>query len=186
MNKNIVEIIKNGGVGVLPTDTLYGLVGSAFSKKAVDKIYDLKSRSERKSLIILISSIDDLKDFGVEINEKAKIFMKKFWPGKVSIVLPFHNNKLYYLDKMGGTLAFRLPKKKDLIKIIKETGPIVAPSANPEGATPANNISEARIYFDDRIDFYVDGGEIYSESSTLVKIDGEKIEVLREGAVKIV
>ncbi|MBA4319011.1 MAG: threonylcarbamoyl-AMP synthase [Flavobacterium sp.] len=186
MSKNIVEIIKKDGVGVLPTDTLYGLVGSAFSKKAVEKIYDLKSRSERKSLIILISSIDDLKLFGVELTDSAKKFMKKYWPGKVSIVLPFKNNKLFYLDKMGGTLAFRFPKKGDLISLIREAGPIVAPSANPEGRAPAKNIDEAKMYFDGRIDFYVDGGKIDSEPSTLVKIVGDKIEVLREGAVKVV
>jgi L-threonylcarbamoyladenylate synthase len=186
MDRKISEIIKKGGVGVLPTDTLYGIVGSAFSKIAVDKIYDLKSRSERKSLIILISSIDDLKKFGVEITETAEKFIKKYWPGKVSIVFPFHNPKLFYLDKMNGTLAFRLPKKGDLINLIKETGPLVAPSANPEGVTPAEDIDEARAYFDDKIDFYVDGGKIESEPSTLVKIDGDKIEILREGATKIV
>lgn len=185
MENKISEIIKRGGIGVLPTDTLYGLVGSAFSKEAVDKVYDLKSRSERKSLIILISSIDDLKEFGVEVTREAKKFMKKFWPGKVSIVLPFNNIKFSYLDKMGGTLAFRLPKKNDLVNLIKETGPIVAPSANPEGLAPAKDIDEARVFFDDRIDFYVDGGKIESEPSTLVKIVGDKIEVLREGAVKI-
>jgi len=173
-------------VGVLPTDTLYGLVGSVFSKRAVDNIYNLKSRSEKKSLIILISSIDDLKKFGVEITEKTRKFMEKVWPGKVSIVLHFKNNRLYYLDKMGGTLAFRVPDKKDLISLLKETGPIVAPSANPEGVVPAKNIKEAKKYFGSRIDFYVDGGEIFSEPSTIVKIEGDKIEIVREGAVKIV
>lgn len=186
MDQKISEIIKRNGVGILPTDTLYGLVGSAFSKEAVDRIYDLKSRSEKKSLIILISSIDDLKKFGVELTDTSKKFIKKFWPGKVSIVLPFDNKKLFYLDKMNGTLAFRLPKKGDLINLIKETGPIVAPSANPEGLAPAKDTDEARIYFDDRIDFYVDGGKLESEPSTLVKIDGDKIEILREGAVRIV
>jgi tRNA A37 threonylcarbamoyladenosine synthetase subunit TsaC/SUA5/YrdC len=72
MDRKISEIIKKNGVGVLPTDTLYGLVGSAFSKEAVDRIYDLKSRNEKKSLIILISSIEDLEKFGVKITESAK------------------------------------------------------------------------------------------------------------------
>jgi len=184
-NKKIIEILKKEGVGVLPTDTQYGLVGSAFSRRAVTKIYDLKSRIEKKSLIVLISSIDDLNMFGVEINEPAKAFMEKFWPGKVSIVLPFHNNRLYYLDKMGGTLAFRFPNKKSLINIIKDTGPLVAPSANPEGYPPATNIMEARRYFYKWIDFYVDGGDLVSDPSTIVKIIGDKIEVIREGAVKI-
>ncbi len=185
-DSQIINLLKNDGVGVIPTDTLYGLVGSAFSKKAVEKIYELKNRNEKKSLIILISSIDDLKKFGVEIKEKAKIFMQKFWPGKVSIVLSFNNKKLDYLDRMGGTLAFRFPDNKDLIELLEKIGPLVAPSANPEGKEPAKNIEEAVKYFYKQVDFYVDGGEIVSEPSTLVKIVGDKIEVLREGAVKIV
>ncbi len=182
----IIKILKKDGVGVLPTDTLYGLVGSAYSEKAVERIYGLKNRSEKKSLIVLISSIDDLKNFGVKITEKAKIFMQKFWPGKVSIILCFNDKKLSYLDKMGGTLAFRFPNKKDLIDLLKETGPLVAPSANPEGEIPAKNIEEARKYFGNKVDFYIDEGKIISEPSTLVRIDEDEIKVLREGAVKIV
>ena len=185
-DSKIAEIIKKDGVGVLPTDTQYGLVGSAFSKEAVDRIYDLKSRSKRKSLIVLISSVDDLKKFGVEINETAKTFMQKFWPGKVSLVLPFRNEKLSYLDKMGGTLAFRLPNKKDLLELIEKTGPLVAPSANPEGTPPAKNIEEAKKYFAGKIDFYVDEGDLVSDPSTIVKIKDNKIEVIREGVVKVV
>jgi len=185
-DSQIIEFLKNDGVGVLPTDTLYGLVGSAFSQKAVERIYELKNRNEKKSLIILISSIDDLKKFGVEITEKAKIFMEKFWPGKVSIVLSFNNKQLCYLDRMGGTLAFRLPDKKDLIELLEKTGPLVAPSANPEGKEPAKNLEEAMKYFDGQVDFFVDGGEINSAPSTLVKIVGDKFDILREGAVKIV
>ena len=179
-------LINKGGVGVIPTDTLYGLVGSAFSIKAVERIYDLKNRNEKKSLIILISSIEDLKKFGVEVTEKAKIFMQKFWPGKMSIVLPFNNKKLDYLDRMDGTLAFRFPDKKDLIELLEKTGALVAPSANPEGKEPAKNLEEVMKYFDNKVDFFVDGGEINSAPSTLVKIVGDKIEILREGAVKIV
>ena len=185
-DSQIIKFLKNDEVGVLPTDTLYGLVGSAFSIKAVERIYDLKNRNEKKSLIILISSLDDLKKFGVELTEKAKIFMQKFWPGKVSIVLPFNNKSLDYLDRMDGTLAFRLPDKKDLIELLEKTGALVAPSANPEGKEPAKNLEEAMKYFDGKVDFFVDGGEINSAPSTLVKIVGDKIEVLREGAVKIV
>lgn len=184
-NNNIIEIIKNDGVGILPTDTLYGIVGSALSPKAVEKIYNLKNRDEKKSLIILIPSLDSLKTFGVEISDIVKKFIEKYWPGKISIILHFDNKKFNYLDRMDGTLAFRFPDKKDLIELLKETGPLVAPSANPEGMAPAKNIEEAKKYFGDKIDFYIDGGEIESEPSTLVKIEGDKIEILRKGAVTV-
>lgn len=186
MKKDIIKIIKKGGVGIIPTDTIYGIAASVFSEKGIERIYKLKSRDEKKSLIIVISSIDDLQKFGVEITEKAKNFMEKYWPGKVSIVLPFNNKNLSYLDKAGGTLAFRLPNKPNLIEILKEIGPLATTSVNPEGMLSAKNIEEAKKYFDGKIDFYVDEGDLVSEPSTLVKIDGDKIEVLRQGAVRIV
>ena len=185
-DKNINKIIKNGGVGVIPTDTLYGLVASAFIESAVEKVYNLKNRNEKKSLIILISSIEDLDKFGVKLTDKAKSFIQKYWPGKVSIVLSFENEKISYLDRMEGTLAFRLPNDKSLIDLLKETGPLVAPSANTEGMPPAKNIEEAKKYFGEEIDFYFDGGEIDSLPSTLVKIEGDNIKILRQGAVEIV
>jgi L-threonylcarbamoyladenylate synthase len=182
----ISKIIKNGGVGVLPTDTVYGLIGSAFSQTAVEKIYKIKNRDDNKSLIILISSVNDLKRFGVSLSEKTKSFMEKYWPGKISIILDFDNSNLSFLDKTGeGTLAFRFPDKKELADLIKETGPLVAPSANPQGMPVAKNIEEAEKYFADKVDFYEDGGELISEPSTIVKISKNDIEIIREGAVKI-
>ena len=186
MNEDTIYMLKNGGTGILLTDTIYGLVGSAMSAEVVKKICDLKSREEKKSLIILISSIDDLKKFGVKLTKKAEDFMKLYWPGKVSIILPFTSSKFKYLDRTGEkTLAFRMPAKDDLIAILRETGPLVAPSANPEGKPPAKNINEAKKYFGEEVGFYTDEGEAKSLPSTLVKIDGNKIELLRQGAVEI-
>jgi L-threonylcarbamoyladenylate synthase len=186
MPEDIAGILKNNGIGILPTDTLYGLVGSVYSQVAVERIYEIKKRDENKSPIILIFSVEELKDFGVELTETAKKFTEKYWPGKVSIIFNFHNEKLSYVDKNNsGTLAFRLPDKKDLIELLRQTGPLIAPSANVQGMTPAKNIAEAKKYFGNTIDFYSDGGELISEPSTLVKINKDSIEVLREGAVKI-
>jgi L-threonylcarbamoyladenylate synthase len=185
MDKKYAEILKRGGVGVFPTDTIYGIIASVFSETGVDKIYKIKGRNASKGLIILISSMEDLEKFGVEVSEKAKIFLQKFWPGKISVILPFNNNKLKYLNRIDGTLAFRFPDNKKLLKLIKISGPIVAPSANPEGMFPAKNIKEAKKYFDKNVDFYVDGGELVSEPSTIVKIIGEQIFVIRKGSADI-
>ncbi len=179
------EAILADGIGIIPTDTLYGLVASVYSEDAIKRIYDLKGRDADKGLIVLISSMKDLEIFGIKLTSKMKVFIKKHWPGKLSIILPFNKDLFPYLDKTNGTLAVRFPDKKDLIKFIKETGPLVAPSANPQGMPPAKNIVEAQNYFGNNIDFYLDGGEIDSLPSTLIKIDGEKISVLREGAVKV-
>jgi L-threonylcarbamoyladenylate synthase len=185
MTEENIEILKNNGVGVIPTDTVYGLVGCALSQESVKKISDIKNRTDGKGFIVLISSIDDLDIFGIEVSETARIFMKKFWPGKVSIEFVSNLPKFNFLKKIGDTIAFRLPNKEDLIKILKQTGPLVAPSANPEGQSPAKNITEAKKYFGDKVDFYQDGGELDSAPSTLVRIVDDKVEVLRQGSIKI-
>ena len=183
--KEIAQIIKNNGIGILPTDTLYGIVGSAFSKKAVLRIYKTKGRDENKPFIILISSIKDLDQFGIQYTNKLEFvrMLQKFWPGKVSIILPIEKKfqkKFEYLHRGTNTLAFRLPKKKSLTDLLKKTGPLVAPSANPQSLTPASNIKEAKSYFGTTVDFYVAGGTLKSKPSTIIKIDkNNEIEVLR-------
>lgn len=179
------EIIMSDGVGVMPTDTLYGLVGSVYSEDAVNRIYEMKGRDAEKGLIVLIGNLKDLNIFGIKVSSKAKIFLKKFWPGKLSIIFPFNKELFPYLDRAGGTLAVRYPDKKDLQRFIRQTGPVVAPSANLQDMPPAKNINEAKNYFGNNCDFYIDGGDIDSLPSTLMKIDGKDIVVLREGAVKI-
>ena len=168
--KNAIKILKKDGVGVMPTDTLYGLVGSAFSKKAIKRIYKIKGRDGNKKLIHLISSVKDLEKFGITVDAKTKNILSHFWPGKVSIIIQGE--------------SFRLPNKKSLIEILKKTGPLVAPSANPQGLMPAKNIQEAKEYFGDNVDFYVSGGTLKGKPSTLIKISKDnRIEVLR-GTIK--
>ncbi len=186
MEKGRVEdTLKNNGVGVLPTDTLYGLVGSALSKKAVGKIYQLKKRNPQKPLIILISSLSDLALFKIKVDQKTKKILNQCWPGKVSVIFPCPSKKFAYLHRGGETLAFRLPDKKDLRFLLKKTGPLVAPTANPEGLEPAKTIEEAKAYFNDQVDFYLDQGRLDSLPSTLIKVESGRVEVLRRGAVRI-
>src|SRR3989344_4954201 len=83
----IIKILKRGGIGVLPTDTLYGLVGLALNKKTVELIYKVRKRNPKKPLIILISSLKDLELFGIRLSSPTKKILNKLWPGKVSIIL---------------------------------------------------------------------------------------------------
>lgn len=177
---NIIKILKSGGVGVIPTDTLYGLVGSAFSNDAVERIYKIKNRDTKKALIILISSFKDLEKFGINLKEDQAKFFAKIWPGKVSVILSCKNKEFKYLHRGTNSLAFRFPAMKSLIEILKKTGPLVAPSANPEGLKPSETITEAKKYFGDSVDFYLAGGSLKCFPSTLVEIskDGE-VGVLR-------
>jgi len=184
MNKLIQNILLKGGVGVLGTDTIYGLVGSALEKKTVERIYQLRKRNSKKPMIILVSSVRDLELFDTGLDAKTKKFLRKIWPGKVSVILPCKNNKFSYLHRGKKSLAFRIPKKDKLLKLIKKTGPLVAPSANWEGFAPASMIKQAQKYFANKADFYLDEGRLKSKPSTLIEIKKGKIKVKREGAVK--
>lgn len=186
MQKDIIAILKRDGVGVLATDTLYGLVGCALSKKAVERIYRLRKRNPKKPLIILISSLRDLARFGVNVDAQAKRLLSVVWPGKVSVILPCPVKKFAYLHRGTKTLAFRMPKKASLRRILKKTGPLVAPSANIEGMPSATTIIEAKRYFGKRVDFYISSGKRTSAPSTLVAIENGSVVVKRQGCVKII
>ena len=82
-------------------------------------------------------------------------------------------------------MAFRVPNNEFLLKLLKIIGPLVAPSANFEGEDPAKNIVAAKKYFNDSVAFYIDAGELKSKPSTVVKLEKEKLTILREGAAKI-
>ncbi|MFA5098609.1 MAG: L-threonylcarbamoyladenylate synthase [Candidatus Paceibacterota bacterium] len=185
IDKKIIQILNAGGIGVLATDTLYGLVGQALSKESIERIYRVRHRAPKKSSIVLISSLDDLKLFNIKINSGIKKQLLKFWPGKVSIILPCPDKKFQYLHRGVKTLAFRLSKKKSLINLVKKTGPLVAPSANLEGEPPAETIKQAKKYFGDKIDFYADSGKISGRPSTLIKIEKGKMIILRKGAGRV-
>jgi L-threonylcarbamoyladenylate synthase len=176
---NISEILASGGVGVMPTDTIYGVVGSALNKKIVERIYRLRKRNLKKPMIVLIGDINDLKLFGVKMNRRIEKILKSVWPGKVSVIVSCPSRKFSYLHRGTKTLAFRLPKPRWLRVLLKTTGPLVAPSANFEGEPPAKTIAEAKKYFADKIDFYADAGRMDSKPSKLIKIEKGKIVVLR-------
>lgn len=175
-----INALKNGGVGVLPTDTLYGLVGSALMPDTVERIYQLKERNTHKPLIVLIADIDDLEQFGIALSLPLRAELENYWPGPYSIILPTIDDQFEYLSRNTDTIAFRLPDNDELHELIRKVGPLVAPSANIEGLPPATNIVAAKKYFGSDVDFYVDGGELAGKPSTLLEIDGGDIKIVRE------
>lgn len=184
-DNKLINIINKGGVAVIPTDTIYGVVGDALNQKTVERIYKIKKRTPEKPLIILISGYSDLDKFKIKINSYQKNFLSKYWPGPVSVALPSSSVKLKYLDRGTGYLAFRMPNDKKIRDLVIKANPLVAPSANPEGEDPAINIEMAEKYFGKKIDYYLDEGHVKNPASTLVLLEKDKYIVLREGAIKI-
>ena len=183
--KEIVSTLKRAGIGVLPTDTLYGVVGSALSKKAVARIYKVRKRDLKKPLIILIHSISDLALFDIVLTSKEKKTLAGIWPGKVSVLLSCAHKRFTYLHRGTNMLAFRVPADVVLRTLLKKTGPLVAPSANREGMLPAQTIGDALRYFGEHVDFYSDGGKRGGKPSTLIAFENGVPVIKRIGAVRI-
>jgi len=182
--RGLAAALRQGSIGVMPTDTIYGIVGSAFDPEAVARIYRLRKRNAKKPFIILISSIASLAKFGIKPDVYRRAFLKEAWPGRVSIILPLPAKKYAkqyeYLHRGTGSLAFRLPDAPPLRALVSKTGALVAPSANWEGERPARTIKEAQKFFGHEIEFYIDGGRIAGKASSLIDLSGDAPVVLRK------
>jgi len=177
----LITLLKNGAVGVIPTDTVYGLVCRAADEVAVARLYEVKHR-ENKPGTLIAANIDQLVELGLK--ERYLKAVERFWPGAVSVRIPHQPN--YLVDPATGTVAVRIPDYPELLDLMKQTGPLQTTSANIAGDPVAVKLSEAQAYFSDTIDFYVDGGDLSGRPpSTVIQIIDDAIEVVREGAVKI-
>src|SRR4030042_626755 len=107
------------------------------------------------------------------------------FPPTLFMALRLRRGRKKQLSGRMKTLAFRVSKKKNLLNLIKKTGPLISTSANPEGQKPAETIAEAKKYFGGEIDFYVSGGKMKSLPSTLVEIKNGNVRVIRKGVLKI-
>jgi L-threonylcarbamoyladenylate synthase len=184
-DKIFMLIKENNQIAVIPTDTQYGIVTSAVNKKSVEKIYQLRKRSPEKPLIILISSINDITNLGIELSQKQLTILENNWPNPLSIIIPVTNPELEYLHRGKQSLAFRMPKTDWLRQLLKESGPLVAPSANFEGEAPAQNITDAKKYFSEQISFYLDAGILNNPASTIIKLNPDSFDVIRNGAFDV-
>jgi L-threonylcarbamoyladenylate synthase len=181
-DQELMKLLKDGAVGVLPTDTVYGLVCQASNKQAVERLYDLKSRQHKPGTIIA-ANIEQLVELGIKYRYLKAV--ENFWPGPISVIIPC-GEEFSYLHRGLKGLAIRIPANKELSQFLVQTGPLLTTSANQPSEPDANNIKEAQKYFGGRVDFYVDGDDLSkSQPSTIIRIIDDAIEVVREGAIKI-
>ena len=172
-------------VSIIPTDTLYGIVAPALDPEAVASVYQLKKRAPEKASIILISGLDELDKFGIRPQGKILQFLSRVWPGAVSAILHCPGEEFWYLHRGTNRLAFRVPASEKLRIRLRELGPLIAPSANPEGLPPASTVAEARAYFGDAVDEYEDGGTLTGHPSTLIDLANGKPNIIRQGRTDV-
>lgn len=182
MDKQLVTQLVSGNIAVIRTDTIYGIVGSSRNPETVERIYRLKERDTHKPFIILISDSKQLDDFKVKITDHQRKIIDTHWPGPVSIIFSLQDAQPYeYLHRGTEALAFRLPDSDSLRSLIDQTGPLVAPSANPQGREPATTIAKAQAYFSHDVNYYLDGGEVFhTKPSTLISLVDGEVKVLRD------
>lgn len=177
------EQINSGSIGVIATDTVYGVVARASDQAAVERLYALKKRDDKPGTLIA-ANIEQLEQLGLKYRYLKAV--EQFWPGAISIIIPTSDPKLSYLHRGKMSLAVRIPADKKLQALLAETGPLLTSSANDPGEPTATTIKQAREYFGAKLDFYDDGGDLSNrEASTIIRIVDDAIEVIRQGAVKV-
>lgn len=178
----VVTLLKQGKVGIIPTDTVYGIVCAASDESAVARLYALKHRHHKPGTLIA-ADLDQLVSLGIK--ERYLKAVAQFWPGAVSIDMPLPASA-NYLSQGVGRLAVRVPSHGNLVRLLIQTGPLQTTSANPPDEPTAVNMAEAMAYFGESVDFYVDGGDLSGNPpSTIIRIIDDAIEVVRQGAVHI-
>jgi len=177
-----LESIRNGGVVIFPTDTVYGMGCDPYNKEAVNRVYTIKKRNKTKGLPILGYSQDDLEKI-VMFNETAKNIVEKFWPGQLTIILPIKDKKLQ--DSMFATdkIAVRVPDNKCILSLLKQCKLIIGTSANlstNESFTEPEKCAKSITGYD----VFLDGGTLESVGeSTIIEIIDKQIKIVRKGVI---
>ncbi|MBT8251867.1 MAG: threonylcarbamoyl-AMP synthase [Nitrosopumilus sp.] len=180
----VVKVIKNGGIAVFPTDTVYGVGADPFNKKAVDTIYKIKKRNRTKPLPILGYSKEEISKIAGFDSLSDKI-ADHFWPGSITLILKLKNQELKKSLGLNHKVAVRVPNNECTLSVLKECKLIVGTSANVSG-------EKALISPDDHdlnltgIDIILDGGKIVeSKESTILEVREGRIKILRKGKVSL-
>ena len=174
-------ILRAGGLVAFPTETVYGIAVAAHLPEAVEKLYALKERERGKPMTMMVAGLEPVHERCPDIPSKAVQLMKRFWPGSLTLVLPTKHAD----GSDAGLIGFRYPAHPLAQGLVKAAGvPLLVPSANLSDQPPATTAEEVLTYFPDQLDLVIDGGPSQKGlASTVVKVEGDDVSVLREGAI---
>ena len=177
-------VVKSGGLIVYPTDTVYGLGCNPFNGEAVSKVFEAKKR-EKKPMPVLCSEVgraSELVDLGPLGAELGRVY----WPGALTIVAPLRREVPEALHANTSELGVRVPDHPLCLSLLASCGGfLVGTSANISGMPPATNAAEAAKQVGGSVELILDGGGLSGKSSTVVRIDGGKVALLRSGPVRV-
>lgn len=183
----IIGILKNDGVIIFPTETVYGIGCNAFSKDAIERIYEIKNRPLNKHLNIFVSNIKEIKKYA---NIKSKLeerIINKYMPGAITIILDKNKefSDLFSYDEE--SIGIRIPDNKIMLEILKRIDfPLATTSANISGMKSNTDIESIINDFDGKVDCVIDGGKAkIGKPSTIVKVENEELKIIREGSIII-
>jgi L-threonylcarbamoyladenylate synthase len=181
-----VRVVKSGGVVAIPTDTVYGLGCDPSSDEAVGRLFEVKNR-QAKPVPLLCSDLGVAEGI-VDFNGVARKLAELHWPGALTIVAPIKkdSNLSPLLDQGSGNLGVRVPDSEVCVALAgKVGGAVTGTSANLSGQPSCRTAAQVVESLDDRIQLVIDGGELRGKESTVVRVSGGTVEVLREGSVRI-
>lgn len=182
------NIIKSGGIGIFPTDTVYGIGCNALNEAAITNLFNAKKRKLSKPINVLISNINMVELLATNISNIEYKLMKAFWPGPFTIILNKKSSVSSTLTACLNTIGLRIPNNKICLDLIKETNlPIATSSANISGTIPAIEIDKnIKKSFCGNIDFILDDGKLECGiPSTIVSVCNNYIKILRNGPINI-
>jgi L-threonylcarbamoyladenylate synthase len=183
--KIIAQTLLEEGIIVYPTETFYGLGASCFSKKAIQRIYQLKRRNKSRPLSVIISDMDMVEKIVAELPQPFFSLSSEFWPGPLTLILKAVPQFPDELCGLGHSLGMRLPAVAWLRRLVRQVAsPITATSANISGMKEISEVKEIVKIFGTKVDLIVNGGKTQGIlPSTVVDLTGKTPKILREGAI---
>lgn len=179
--------IRAGEVLGMPTDTFYGLAADPFNLRAVDRVYDIKTRSRHKPLSLLIESIEQAEELAQPLPEEFYVLARRFWPGPLTLIVKAGSRLPLKVTANTGNVALRVPNAPIPLAVVQAAQiPITATSANLSGASECTTALAVRDQLEGRIAIIVDGGTSPRDvASTIIDLTDEEArwKVMREGAI---
>ena len=184
--KKIVEVLDNDGIIIFPTDTVYGIACNSFSDIAIRKLYHAKNRSFDNPIGVLTDSIDKIRLITDNINNVEEELINKYFPGNLTIIFNKKESVSNLLTANRNTIGVRIPNETIALAILKSYPyPLATTSVNLSGCKDGTEVSDFIDNFKDKVGIIIDGGKTKEIPSTIVRVDNNKISILRQGSLEI-